>query len=147
MGTALTNVETVEWVAFFRDVPAARRGVLVALLAAAPATAGQHAYTVTDITSLGSLEAVKRTIEAVPGFRIGDVEYFMQIYSAIQGAPDVDNQAALITTLELAMAASAARGDSAAQRRTAIDKAVTDSRRAWRGWMILKVILILRMLC
>ena len=126
MGTALTAAENAEWVALLRDVPAARRVTLVALLAAAPAVAGQHAYTVTDITAMGSLEAVKRTIESVPCFRVGDVEYFMQIYSAIQGAPDVDNQAALITTVELAMSASAARGDSAAQRRTALDKAVNE---------------------
>ena len=143
MGTALTAAESAEWVAFLRDVPAARRVNLVALLAAAPATAGQRAYTVTDITAMGSLEAVRRTIESVPGFRIGDVEYFMQIYSAIQGAPDVDNQAALITTLELAMAASAACGASAAQRRTALNKAVE----AWRGWMLLKVIATSVMLC
>ena len=126
MGTPLTGAENAEWVALLRDVPAARRAALVALLSAAPLTAGQHAYTVTDITAMGSLDAVKRTIEAVPGFRIGDVEYFMQVYSAIQGAPDVDNQAALVTGLELAMAASAARGDSGAQRVAAIDKAVTE---------------------
>jgi hypothetical protein len=126
MGTPLTGAENAEWVALLRDVPAARRAAFVALLSAAPLTAGQHAYTVTDITAMGSLDAVKRTIEAVPGFRVGDVEYFMQVYSAIQGAPDVDNQAALVTGLELAMAASAARGDSGAQRVAAIDKAVTE---------------------
>ena len=84
MGTALTGAENAEWGALLRDVPAARRTALVALLSAAPLTAGQHAYTVTDITGLGSLDAVRRTIEAVPGFRIGDVEYFMQVYSAIR---------------------------------------------------------------
>ena len=87
MGTALTAAETTEWTGLLRDMPTARRGDLVRLLAAAPALAAHKAYTVDDLKPL-TLDEVQECVQDVVGFRKADVHFFMKHWKLLMAASD-----------------------------------------------------------
>ena len=121
---ALAAPQIAEWRTLLRDVqPVAVRDRLVGLLSADPGGGGT-AYDVAFVRGLASLDDVEATVASVPGFRVGDVKRFMQTYRTIVSSPNLDNQAVITSQVIVAMDASAARGDSAAQRATQIEKAV-----------------------
>ena len=122
----MTGAQRTEWENLLRDVqPPGVRTRLVDLLSAAPAAGA--AYDVAFIQGIANLDDVEATIESIDGFRVGDVKRFMQTYRTIVTAPALDNQAHLTTALVVAMDASAARGDSAAQRSAQLDKTVRNA--------------------
>ena len=123
----MTNEEKAEWTQFLRDMDVDRRDRFARQLAAAPARAGDKAYTLTDLRLLGADKDVSDSVEAVPGFRLADVRYFMQYWRAHTGAVETSNAPVVEARAAAAATAAAARNDSPAAAAAAVARSVREA--------------------